>query len=107
MLLHLVDGTSETVAEDWRVIDHELELYSEIVHKKARIIGLNKADALDDEELAERKKALEKACGQRVYVLSGVTGKGVPQVLRALWTEISGTRAEAAAGDEEDAPWQP
>ena len=106
VLLHLVDGTSEDVAGDFRVIDRELELYSEVVHGKTRIVGLNKIDALTDEEIAEKRAALEEASGGRVYPLSGVTGKGVIEVLRALWTEISAQRTEAAA-DEDDDEWQP
>ncbi len=106
VLLHLVDGTSEDVAEDFRIIDNELKLYSEIVSAKPRIVGLNKSDALTDEELAERKAALEEASGTRVYVLSAVSGSGVQQVLRAIWTEISAQRAEVGA-DEESEPWRP
>lgn len=105
VLLHLVDGTSETVAEDFAVIDHELAQYSEIVHEKPRVVALNKVDALDPETLAERQAALEVASGGRVYLLSGVTGAGVQNVLRALWTEIAARRAEDAP--QEDAPWQP
>ncbi|WP_127109687.1 GTPase ObgE [Pararhodobacter zhoushanensis] len=107
VLLQLVDGTAEDVAEDFRIIDHELENYSEIVHQKARIVGLNKSDALTDEEIAEKRAALEVASGGRVYVLSAATGKGTTEVLRALWTEITAQRAEAAREDEDDAPWQP
>jgi GTP-binding protein len=106
VLLHLVDGTAEDVAEDFRIIDRELELYSDIVSEKPRIVGLNKADALMEDELAEKTAALEEASGGRVYVLSAATGQGVQQVLRALWTEIAAQRAEAEA-DEEQAPWQP
>ncbi len=106
VLFHLVDGTSDDVAEDFRIIDHELELYSEIVHQKPRIIGLNKADALTDEEIADKRAALEVASGARVYVLSAATGKGVTEVLRALWAEISGQRLDAAQAEDE-APWQP
>ncbi|GAB4260667.1 MAG: GTPase ObgE [Pararhodobacter sp.] len=106
VLLHLVDGTSEDVAEDYRIIDRELELYSDIVHAKPRIVALNKADALMEDDLAEKRAALEKACGGRVYVLSAATGQGVQQVLRALWTEITAQRAEAQA-NEERAPWHP
>ncbi len=107
VLLQLVDGTSEDVAEDWRIIDHELELYSEIVHSKPRIVGLNKADALDDDEIAEKRAALQEASGARVHVLSAATGKGVQEVLRALWIEIAGQRAEAAREEEGEQPWQP
>mgnify|MGYP001332342601 CR=1 FL=1 len=105
VLLHLVDGTSEDVAGDFAVIDRELELYSGTVHGKPRIVGLNKIDALSPEELAERRAALEVASGGRVYPLSGVTGAGVPEVLRALMSEIDAQRREA--NQEEPAPWQP
>jgi len=106
VLLHLVDGTSEDVAEDFRIIDRELKLYSEVVYAKPRLIGLNKIDALTDDELTERTAALEEASGARVYPLSAATGKDVTKVLRAIWTEISAQRAEAEA-EEETAPWQP
>jgi len=106
VLLHIVDGTSEDVAEDFRIIDNELKLYSEIVSEKPRIVALNKSDALTDEELAERTAALEKASGARVYVMSGATSMGVVQVLRAIWAEISAQRAEANA-EEESEPWRP
>ncbi len=107
ILLHLVDGTSDDVAQDWRIIDRELELYSEIVHQKPRITGLNKCDALDEDEIAEKRAALEAACGARVYVLSGATGQGVTEVLRALQAEIVAQRAEAQAEEREDETWQP
>ncbi|MCC5969377.1 MAG: GTPase ObgE [Pararhodobacter sp.] len=105
VLLHLVDGTSEDVAGDFAVIDRELELYSEKVHSKLRVVALNKVDAIDPEDLAERRAALEVASGGRVYLLSGVTGAGVPEVLRALMSEIDAQRREA--NQEEPAPWKP
>lgn len=105
VLLHLVDGTSEDVAADYATIDRELELYSATVHRKPRIVALNKIDALDDDEQEARAVALEEASGRRVYRLSGATGAGVTQVLRALWTEIAGRRAEDAP--QEDGPWRP
>ncbi|HPD91110.1 MAG: GTPase ObgE [Rhodobacter sp.] len=106
VLLHLIDGTSDDVAQDFLTIDRELSLYSEIVHEKPRVVGLNKADALTDDEIAEKRAALEAASGGRVYVLSAATGKGVTEVLRALWGEISAQREEAAQG-EDDESWRP
>jgi GTPase len=106
VLLHLVDGTSETVADDFRIIDRELELYSETVHAKPRVVALNKIDALDAETREARAEELEAAAGCRVWRLSGATGTGVQAVLRALMAEIDARRrAEASAA--EDAPWQP
>lgn len=103
VLLHLVDGTSSTITKDYRTIITELEAYSEALFVKPRITVLNKIDALDAKTLSTRKRALEKASGGPVLLMSGVSKKGVNEVLRALWAEISADRAE----DEEVAPWQP
>ncbi|HCK07520.1 MAG TPA: GTPase ObgE, partial [Rhodobacter sp.] len=72
VLLHLVDGTSSTVVKDYRTIIGELEAYAQELVHKPRITVLNKADAIDDKTIASRKKALEKASGGPVYVMSGV-----------------------------------
>ncbi|NYS23393.1 GTPase ObgE [Rhodobacteraceae bacterium 2376] len=105
VLLQIVDGTSEDVAADYRVIDAELAAYSPVVAGKPRVVALNKADALDPEMLAEVRAALEAAAGQKVLVMSGVSGAGVTEVLRALWAEIAAARAAGEA--EEDGPWRP
>ncbi|MCC5983790.1 MAG: GTPase ObgE [Rhodobacteraceae bacterium] len=105
VLLQIVDGTSEDVAADYRVIDAELAAYSPVVAGKPRVVALNKADALDAEALAAARTALEQAAGQRVMVMSGVSKAGVTEVLRALWVEIAGARTDAAA--QEEGPWQP
>ena len=106
VLLHLVDGTSEAVAEDCRTILEELRTYSPKLAAKPRITALNKVDALDARTRAARRRALEKAAGAPVLECSGVSGEGVEEVLRALWSEIArARRAEKPA--EEERPWQP
>ncbi len=104
-LLHLVDGTSEDVAHDYRVIIDELEAYGEGLRDKPRVTVLNKIDALDEDEIAERKAALEAACGDKVYVMSGVSRQGVTEVLRALRPLVEKERAPEAA--EETGEWRP
>ncbi|WP_339107674.1 GTPase ObgE [Thioclava sp. GXIMD4216] len=105
VLLHLVDGTSETVVEDWQTIVGELEAYSEALFDKPRVTVLNKIDALDEETLAERKAELEEAVGGKVYLMSSVAKKNVDTVLRALWAQIVEDRG--GNGDDEDGSWQP
>ncbi|MES2143730.1 MAG: GTPase ObgE [Pseudomonadota bacterium] len=102
VLLHLVDGTSSTITKDYRTIVTELEAYSDILGDKARIVALNKCDALDKSTIATRRKALEKASGGPVHVISGVSGQGLQDTLRALRTEIIGETAVVESG-----PWQP
>ena len=106
VLLHLVDGTSETVAEDARTILTELAAYSPVLMEKPRVTALNKIDALDDEVLAERRALLEAELGHPVLLMSGVARTGVTEVLRALWTQIEPSRAPAPNPSDEGS-WQP
>jgi GTP-binding protein len=107
VLLHLVDGTSETVAEDYRTIIQELDAYGGELADKPRVTVLNKVDALDDDRRAEAKAELEEACGGAVYEMSGAAKLGVTEVLRALRAEIDDNRLRQKAQDEEPEPWQP
>jgi GTP-binding protein len=102
VLLHLVDGTSSTIVKDYRTIVHELAAYDEILADKPRVLALNKADALDAKTLGTRRRALEKASGGPVHVISGAAGRGLTEVLRALMAEIRG-----AAPVAEAEPWRP
>ncbi len=104
ILLHLVDGTSSTITKDYRTIITELEAYSPDLALKPRITALNKIDALDAKTLGVRRRALEKAVGGPVFLMSGVSKQGVNEVLRALYAQIAGNKVTDAA---EDGTWQP
>jgi len=106
VLLHLVDGTSEDVAADWQTIIHELEAYGGVLAGKPRITAMNKIDALDDAERAERTAALEAVAGP-VMLMSGVSGEGVTEVLRALRAKIDADRLRHKEAAEERHPWRP
>jgi GTP-binding protein len=103
VILHLVDGTAEDVVGHWRTIRRELEAYGNGLTDKPEIIGLNKADAVPPEELAKKRQKLKRASKGEVLVLSGATGKGVPETLSALLRVIKATREEAMAQAEEEA----
>jgi GTP-binding protein len=105
VLLHLVDGTSGTLAEDYRVIVGELEAYGAGLAEKPRILGLNKIDALTPAAADAAAATLAEASGLPVFQVSGATGQGVPEVLRALRAAIAAAREEAAAPASE--PWRP
>lgn len=97
VLLHLVDGTAADVAGDYGTVRAELEAYGAGLSEKHEIVALNKCDALEDDAIEARRKALAKASGRPVFTLSGVTGSGVTTILRALLAEIDRARADAAA----------
>jgi GTP-binding protein len=106
VLLHLVDGTSQDVAGDYQTIIDELEAYGGELATKPRVTALNKIDALDDDERAEARAALEAVVGDKVFMLSGVSREGLSEVLRAVRAEIDDDRIRQKPVEEE-APWRP
>ena len=108
VLLHLIDGTSDTIAEDYHTIINELELYGGDLADEPRVTALNKIDALDDGERAEACALLEEASGGPVMMVSGVSREGVVDVLRTLRTQIDDDRLRhKITTEQEPAPWQP
>ena len=101
VLAHLVDGTGDDVAGAYRTVRRELVAYGAGLAEKTELVALNKTDALAPDEIAAKAAALAEAAGlehpDRVFRLSGATGQGVPELLRALWRHIG---ARAAAGSE-------
>jgi len=97
VLLHLVDGAAGDVVHAWRTVREELAAYGNGLAEKPELIGLNKADSMTPREASARAAALRKASGRPVMLLSGVTGQGVPEVLRALQNSITARRQEKAA----------
>ncbi len=106
VLIHLVDGTAEDVGQAYGQIRHELEAYGEGLADKPEVLALNKVDALDPDTRAERLAMLAQASGARPLQVSGVSGEGVTELLRAALARIRPPRGDdepAGAG----APWRP
>jgi GTP-binding protein len=108
VLIHMIDATQEDVGGAWRTVREELHAYGEGLEDKPEILALNKVDALDPETRAERAAALEKAAGRAPMLISGVSGEGVTELLRAALAQIRRSRAEEALPDApEPETWRP
>ncbi len=108
VLLHLVDGTSGDPMVDYRTIINELEAYGGGLADKPRVTVLNKIDALDDEERSFLAEELAAESGGDILLMSGATGEGVTEVLRALRARIDADRLrQKAPTEEEKDTWQP
>ncbi len=101
VLIHLVDGTQEDVAEAWRTVRHELESYGEELADKAEIIALSKIDALDAATRKAKAAALKKAAKAPVRLVSGVSGEGVTELLRDAYRLVRERRGEIVDDDAE------
>ncbi|MFC4671962.1 GTPase ObgE [Seohaeicola nanhaiensis] len=115
VLLHLVDGTSETITKDFRTIRKELVEYGAGLEDKPIVLVLNKIDALDAKGRSAGRRKLEKASdGETVHLMSGAAGEGVTEVLRALRAQIDDgrlrqkvTETKAAEEPEAEEKWRP
>ncbi len=99
VLLHLIDATEEDVVASYETIMGEVEAYGGDLTGKPMIVGLNKCDAVDPEDLEEKRLALADAAARPVMTLSGVTGEGVKEILSALWDVVKEDMAQRAAED--------
>jgi len=94
VLLHLVDGAAGHVVDAWRTVRGELDSYGAGLEDKPELIALNKIDAMTPREISSRRAALSRASGQMVHLVSGVTSKGVPELLRAVQDAVNRYRTE-------------
>jgi len=92
VLLHLVDGSQADPAAAYQTVRAELEGYGNGLSEKPEIVALNKTDAMTPQARVSRLKALSRAAGKPALLVSGATGEGVGEVLRALANTIAEAR---------------
>jgi GTPase len=92
VLLHLVDGSAADPARAYRTIRRELTEYGHGLEDRPELVALNKADAMTPQARTARVKALSRAAGKPVMLISGASGEGVPELLRALADMIAAAR---------------
>jgi GTP-binding protein len=123
VFVHLLDGTKllEDVTKPgtesfenaltelvrrYEVIRTELGLFNEALLHKPEILALNKADLLDSdpELIAAAKEALRKRIHSirgthpepgEPLILSAVSGKGLPDLLKAIYPKIQASRTQS------------
>jgi GTP-binding protein len=106
-ILHLVDGTQSEIAKSYKTIRGEVEAYDHGLGDKPEIVVLNKIDAIPKAALAKKRASLERASGAKVFVMSGVSGEGVNDVLRMLAKLIEKARAKPKSRAEAKQSWSP
>ena len=108
VLLHLVDVTLDDPVEAYRAIRHELEAYDAGLEDKSEIVALNKSDAVDADELADKLARFTREVGHAPLVISAVTGQGVDEAVgRLLGTIREQRQAEREVARVGEGSWQP
>lgn len=88
ILLFLIDISSEQYQQDYNTLLEELTQYSQELGGKTRIVALSKADLLDEEEIAKRKKIRIPNADSPLFVISSVSHKGIKELLDFLWQKL-------------------
>ena len=99
VLVHVVDAYpidgSDPIA-NFKLIERELELYSEHVFARRRLVALNKTDLVSPEDARATAEALREL-GMNVFPISAVTGQGVEPLLFEILNQLNETLEEPSA----------
>ena len=111
VLIHLIDINGTDPAEALEIIEDELAAYGAGLDEKPRLIALNKIDLVDAELVKAFTKELKTAGADRVFPISGATGKGMDKLLDAVIEHLpAATVTERPVGEREEADealWSP
>jgi GTP-binding protein len=83
VLIHLLDGSSPTPAEDMAQVNTELSLFDSALAKKPQLVAVNKIDLAS---VRERKDGIKQSfadIGTDVFFISAVSGEGIPELMAA------------------------
>ena len=86
VLLFLVPADSKDIHEEYKILLNELKQYNPELLDKPRMLGISKADLLDQELIDEIKKDLPKI---PVQFFSSVTQQGITALKDELWKTIN------------------
>jgi GTP-binding protein len=86
MLLFLVPVDTNDIKAEYEILINELKLYNPELLDKKRILGISKADMLDDELINELRNDLPDI--PRVF-FSSLTGKGIATLKDMIWNELN------------------
>lgn len=113
VFLHVLDGTSEDVAQDYLTIRKELELYKSELADKSEVVALNKCDSLSEDEIADKMQMLKKVAKAEVFAISAVANKGLSECLSCVDKYVKRERKVKTEINEEKQivtetkPWTP
>jgi len=103
VLVHLLDAGAmllegRDLLQAYEVIRSELAAYGASLAERAELVALNKVDLVADRGVFEPLEAELRRRGREVFRVSGATGEGVEELLRAVLRALD---AAPAAGAEE------
>ncbi|VAW17069.1 GTP-binding protein Obg, partial [hydrothermal vent metagenome] len=107
--VHLIDGTNDDIAGDYKTIRAELEAYGNGLAEKPEIVVLNKIDAISEEEREQKLSQLRPLVSGQLLAASSASHKGIDQVLFAVVQMLDKrkTKKQQEEMSEADKKWTP
>ncbi|WP_116542247.1 GTPase ObgE [Pontibacter virosus] len=87
MLLFMISCDSPDIAEEYKILVHELETYNPELLDKKRILAITKTDMIDDELEAEMRETLPKDIP--AVFISSMTQKNLTQLKDMIWSALN------------------
>ncbi len=104
VLIHVVDVYSNSLVNDYKVIQKELSAYPVDLSKRPQIVALNKTEGIDqdmiDDALAMIKKVVPK--NTEVIAISAQSGQGLKELLHKTMILVQKAKDSATAENEAD-----
>lgn len=109
MMIHVVDaaGTEgRDPVEDIHKINAELRAYNPEIAARPQVIAANKTDLIyaEDEDPVQKLKDVFEPEGIKVFPISGVTGKGLKELLYYVSDQLEKTEVEPITFEQEYFP---
>jgi len=100
ILIHLIDGSSESPAEDMILVNAELSLFNSALAQKPQLVAVNKIDLPQVQaRLAEIKDTFSSAGNTPLFV-SAATGKGVAELMAETMKILQAVTVERGAAEK-------
>ena len=94
MILHVIDGTEPDWASRYAAIRHEMDSYGGGLVGKPEVVVINKIDAIDSDELAEKMAAFKKSFGRKkkpeILTISAAGRVGIQELVSAVEQKFLG-----------------
>ncbi len=87
MLLFVIPADTKDIRAEYRTLLGELQQFNPELLDKDRVLGISKADILDDELRAGLQKELPE--GIPAIFFSSVSGENIPQLKDLLWNTLN------------------
>lgn len=104
VLVHLVDGSSETPVGDMLAVNNELFLFDSELAKKPQVVAVNKIDQPEVKERVSEIKELFRAAGVTVSFVSAATGEGVKELMSKVSAVLKRTHVSPIVSETTSVP---